>query len=286
MRRSTTDTGMALLTTMMVMLLLSSLLVGFGVMVVSDNQLSAGDLGRTEAFYAAQAGLEKLTSDLGALFVATPNPTGNDIRALLASPPLLPNIDYEKPDGTPGYEILFPSTAGDPGAGDPITVELTVASGPFAGLVGQITPYTLTVTARRSEGAEASLERLIQTVSMPIFEFGIFATQDISVFPDQAFTVGGMVHTNFNLDGGVQNLMRLLEDWSGDTLYYRGSLAPLWASRQARGSFKCCTNVFVPPTTLAFEHDTDFLDMSLVPPGTPRISDVNITGFRQILQTR
>jgi hypothetical protein len=90
----------------------------------------------------------------------------------------------------------------------------------------------------------------------------------------------------FGTDGGVQNLMRLLEDWSGDTLYYRGSLAPLWASRQARGSFKCCTNVFVPPTTLAFEHDTDFLDMSLVPPGTPRISDVNITGFRQILQTR
>lgn len=199
MRRSTTEAGMALLTTMMVMLLLSSLLIGFGVMVVSDNQLSAGDLGRTEAFYAAQAGLEKLTSDLGALFVATPNPTGNDVRALLASPPLLPNIDYEKPDGTPGYEILFPSTSGDPDAGDPITAELTVASGPFAGLVGHVTPYTLTVTARRNDGAEASLERLIQTVSMPIFEFGIFATQDVSVFPDQAFTVDGMVHTNFNL---------------------------------------------------------------------------------------
>ena len=94
----------------------------------------------------------------------------------------------------------------------------------------------------------------------------------------------GGTPTDFGTDGGVQNLMRLLEDWTGDTLYYRGSLAPLWFSRQARGSYKCCTNnVFVPPTTLVFEHDADFLSMTKQPPGTPYISDINITGFRQIL---
>ena len=193
--RLRSDTGIALLTTMMVMLLLSSLLIGFGVMVASDSQLSAGDLGRTEAFYAGQAGLEKLTSDLGALFVTTPNPTGAQVNALAASPPVLPNIEFVNPDGSSGYEIAFPPTGG----GDPDTQVLTVASGPFAGLVGQVTPYTLTVTARRGEGAEAKLERQIQTVSMPIFEFGVFSTQDISLFPDQAFTVNGRVHTNFNL---------------------------------------------------------------------------------------
>ena len=97
-------------------------------MVASDNQLAAGDLGRTEAFYAGQAGLEKLTSDLGALFVTTPTPTGDQVRALLASPPLLPNTEFVKPDGSAGYEITFPSTTGDPATGDPITTELTVAS--------------------------------------------------------------------------------------------------------------------------------------------------------------
>ena len=96
----------------------------------------------------------------------------------------------------------------------------------------------------------------------------------------------GGTPTDFGTDGGVQNLMRLLEDWTGDTLYYRGSLAPLWVSRQARGSYKCCLNVFKQPTTLAFEHDTDFLDMTKQPPGTPYISDVNITGFRQILRAQ
>ena len=179
---------------MMVMLLLSSLLIGFGVMVASDSQLSAGDLGRAEAFYAGQAGLEKLTSDLGALFVVTPNPTGNQVNALLADPPLLPNTEFVKSDGSSGYEIAFPSTGGDPS-----TTELQVASGPFAGLVGLVTPYTLTVTVRKDEGTEASLERLIQTVRMPIFEFGVFSTQNISFFPAQAFTVNGMVHTNENL---------------------------------------------------------------------------------------
>ena len=91
----------------------------------------------------------------------------------------------------------------------------------------------------------------------------------------------GGTPTHFGTDGGVQNLMRLLEDWTGDTLFYRGSLAPLWISRQARGSYKCCANVFQPPTTL--EHDADFLDMALQPPSTPHVTDVNITGFRQIL---
>ena len=186
-----------MVTTMLVMLLLSSLLVGFSVMVASDSRLSAGDLGRTEAFYAGLAGLEKLTSDLGSLFATTPNPTGNQVRALLSSPPLLPNTEFVKPDGNAGYEIAFPSTTGDPATGDPISIELTVASGPLDGLIGQVTPYTLTATVRKGEGAEASLERLIQTVSMPIFEFGVFSTQDISFFPDQAFTVSGRVHTNF-----------------------------------------------------------------------------------------
>lgn len=96
----------------------------------------------------------------------------------------------------------------------------------------------------------------------------------------------GGTPTDFGTDGGVQNLLRLLEDWTGDTLYYRGSLAPLWVSRQGRGSYKCCTNVFRPPTTLAFEHDADFLALATQPPGTPTLSDVNITGFRQILTTQ
>ena len=96
----------------------------------------------------------------------------------------------------------------------------------------------------------------------------------------------GVAQTDFGTDGGVHNLLRLLENWAGQTLSYRGSLAPLWISRQVRGSYKCCTNVFQPPGTLVFDHDPDFLDMTKQPPATPYISDVNLTGFRQILRAQ
>jgi len=189
------ERGIALLTTMMVMLLLSSLLIGFTVMVASDSQLAAGDLGRTEAFYGAQAGLEQLTSELALLFVTTPDPTAAQVNALEAMPPLIPNTTFEKPDGSSGYEIAFPVT----GDGDPATEEHTVVSGPFEGLVGRVTPYTLTVTAKRGEGAESSVERTVQTVRMPIFQFGVFANRDISLFTAQSFTMGGFIHTNTHL---------------------------------------------------------------------------------------
>lgn len=86
-RRRRSERGIALMTTMLVTLLLSSLLIGFAVMVGSDNQLSTMAVGNTDAFYLAQAGLEKLTSDLGMLFVADTAPSGDEVRALGDAPP-------------------------------------------------------------------------------------------------------------------------------------------------------------------------------------------------------
>ena len=77
--------------------------------------------------------------------------------------------------------------------------------------------------------------------------------------------------------------MRFLESWSNDDIYYRGSLAVLFASRQGRGTFKCCNNVYGAPRR-NFEHDTDFLDFSLLPPHTPYLTDVNITGFTNVIR--
>ena len=83
-------------------------------------------------------------------------------------------------------------------------------------------------------------------------------------------------------DGGIPNFLRFLEWWVGHDLYYRGSLAVLFTSRQGRGTFKCCTNVYSAPTR-NFEHDADFLDLSLMPPRTPYLIDVNITGFINVI---
>jgi hypothetical protein len=91
-------------------------------------------------------------------------------------------------------------------------------------------------------------------------------------------------YQDFGTDGGAHNFLRLLEGWNnGSTLNYRGSIVSFFTSRQAVGSYKCCTNVYAAPTR-GFNFDADFLTPSLLPPGTPMFRDVNTLTFRQLLR--
>jgi len=88
------------------------------------------------------------------------------------------------------------------------------------------------------------------------------------------------------LGGGVHNFMRLLENWSGVSLNYCGSLISLYYSHQATGSRKYGGSVGVtyvaPDRNWVF--DATFLNATQVPPGTPYFQYVNMTGFRQTLR--
>jgi hypothetical protein len=88
--------------------------------------------------------------------------------------------------------------------------------------------------------------------------------------------------TDTGSDGGVHNYLRYLEDWGGQTLNYRGSMASLFYDRQAVGYFKCCNTVYGPPTR-QYAFDTNFLTPALLPPRTPMFRDVNTTGYTQLL---
>ena len=88
---------------------------------------------------------------------------------------------------------------------------------------------------------------------------------------------------DFGTDGGAHNFLRYLESWSGDTLNYRGSIVSFFFSRQATGTYKCCTTVYGPPTR-GYTFDTDFLVPALLPPGTPMFRDINTLTFRQLLR--
>lgn len=194
---SKSERGIALISALLIMLLMSSLLAGFAAMVMSDSRLRNADQGRSRAFYAAHAGLEQLTSDIGTLFSTNFAPTNADINALMTTPPPLANVTWLQPDGTPGYQITFEDL--DPVDGMPDNDIRTVISGPYQGFVGLITPYTLTATARLSDGSEASLTRQLQTVSIPVFQFGMFSETALSFFAGPDFNFGGRVHTNSDL---------------------------------------------------------------------------------------
>ena len=61
------ESGMALMSTLMVMMLMSALLIGFYAVIAADQQASGVNRDQTQAYAAAHAGLEKLTADLGAM---------------------------------------------------------------------------------------------------------------------------------------------------------------------------------------------------------------------------
>jgi hypothetical protein len=198
MKASTTpsrnQSGIALLTTVLLLLLMSSMLVGFIVLINSSQKLNGANNDYGRAFYGAEAGLEKLTADLGTLFDANYAPTGTQIQALVTTPPSLTGINYLKGDGTSGYSIDYPNSPGNPTA----TVS-TIKSGPYQGMSALATPYTLKVTARTPNGAEVKLQRTTQTVGIPMFQFGIFSDPDLSFHAGPNFNFGGRVHTNGNL---------------------------------------------------------------------------------------
>jgi len=108
--RTSSERGIAMVATLLVMLLVSALMVGFTAVVMSDQRFRGLDRDHTAAFYAAHAGLEKLTTDLGNLFFVTVAPTAAQLNGLqtVANQPAIQGITFVQPDGTSGYTLNEP----------------------------------------------------------------------------------------------------------------------------------------------------------------------------------
>jgi len=192
------EKGMALATSILVLLLISTMIVGMSWMVMTDQKLGGNNQDRQLAFYGAEGGMEALTAGIENLFDQNPAVTCAQITGpggVTSAPPTdMPNVQYLNPDGTPGYNAIFNCVAGSPA-----NAFSTITTGSYAGLYAQTTPYTLQVTARTSGGSEVKLQREIQTVAIPIFQFGMFCQTDCDFFAGPVFNFGGRLHTNGNL---------------------------------------------------------------------------------------
>lgn len=82
-----------------------------------------------------------------------------------------------------------------------------------------------------------------------------------------------------NYNGGLENLPRFLENWSGVTFGWRGSAIDVWYSRQATGAWSYGSYYEAPYRDWAF--DPDLLDPAKLPPGTPLVNIVQRTSWRQ-----
>ncbi|MHB8486023.1 MAG: hypothetical protein ACYDCM_09880 [Candidatus Acidiferrales bacterium] len=241
--KNKTESGMALATTLIVLFLVVALVVGFSWMVLVDQKLGGINGQQQYAFYGAEAGLEKLTANLGFLFSRNPAPSGAQVNAIAtaATTPVIPGIQFVKPDGTLGYDISFPTDA----AGNPLAQNHVIVSGPYQGLTGLLTPFTLTATARNiASGAEVRLQRNVQTVAIPVFQFGMFSETDLSYFPGPNFNFGGRVHTNGNLF-----LASGANTWFQDKITAAGQVIRTNLSNGWPTSSGYTGNVFIPTTS-------------------------------------
>ncbi len=101
---------------------------------------------------------------------------------------------------------------------------------------------------------------------------------------NRPFFQPGFGAADYGTDGGVHNFIRYLENWGGVTSHYRGSLVSMFYARYANGIYGN-PQVYSPPTR-DYSFDTDFLNPTNLPPGTPRLQDINNLSFHQDLSPR
>ena len=97
------------------------------------------------------------------------------------------------------------------------------------------------------------------------------AANDTTV--NAAFLSGIVETVTGSYSGGVENFPRFLEDWSGDTLTYNGSMVVMFPSQYATGLWLgtgSTIGIYSPPIR-NWAFDQNFRDLSKLPPGTPSV---------------
>jgi hypothetical protein len=192
------EKGVALITALMILLLVSAIVAGMCWMVMTDQRLGGNNQSRELAFYGAEAGMEKMTTDVANQFASSGSLTAANVSTITATPPTtLAGIQYLNAAGASTYNLTFVPDA----FGNPQTNNATILPpSPYAGMQGLITPFTLNVAAQNTlTGAEVKLTRQVQVVAIPVFQFGIYSDSDLSFFNGPSFSFGGRTHTNGNL---------------------------------------------------------------------------------------
>ena len=224
MRKKHQDSrGFTLIAALLLTVLLSGMAVGLLYLVSNEVRMGGNDLEGNMAYYAAEAQIENLTSQLSQLYQTSQSPTQASINALWTNTAnwanVVPgsniaNVSYNSPAGVP--QIAWPAfqTNGTPcpNAPNPCGSWDIVGAGSDQGMVATLIPFTLTVTATRqagtgqnstdtaaATGSAATLTRTVEVALLPAFEFGIFCDGDCDYFAGPNFNFGGRVHTNGSL---------------------------------------------------------------------------------------
>ena len=89
------EKGVALITSLLVLILISAIIVGMSWMVMTDKRLGGNNQSRELAFYGAEAGMEKITTDVANTYSTAGALTAANIATITAAPPTaIPGITH------------------------------------------------------------------------------------------------------------------------------------------------------------------------------------------------
>lgn len=200
-RRWNNESGAALALAIIVVAILA--VVGLTALAFSSTEArtAGSDLQRTQTFYAASAGLEKMTNDFSNLFRRKMNPLPSDLLAIASTPPstlLTEGFSFTQlltEDADKLQELRAVQ-----GLPNTVYPRVNIPDGPYAGLYASIIPYKMTSTAtREATRTEVKLEREFNNYLVPLFQFGMFSNEDIEIHPGPLMTFNGRIHSNKNV---------------------------------------------------------------------------------------
>jgi hypothetical protein len=131
-------------------------------------------------------------------------------------------------------------------------------------------------TANTSQTLPASLVADAITLLSPNWSdanssAGLSARVASNTTVNAAFLAGIVPTVEGSNSGGVENFPRFLEDWSGSTFTYNGSMVVMFESSYATGPWRgtgSTIGIYNPPNR-NWAFDTNFRNPSKIPPGTP-----------------
>ncbi len=195
------ERGIALLTALILLLLMTGLAAGLTYMVMGQKNLTGGDIQANTTYYNTEAGIENMTVQLANLYQRQQSPNTATIQALGNTPPVIPGVTWKE------YAFNVPTDAN----GNPISYNGVVPqdSSGLGGLAAAIIPISLQATAQLNDGSTGStgtklptqvrMLRKVEVALIPVFQFGVFSDMDLAYHAGPDFHFDGLVHTNGNL---------------------------------------------------------------------------------------
>lgn len=167
----------------------------------TEARIASSDLQRTQTFYAASTGLEKMTNDFSNLFLRKMNPTDQDLIDIENAHPqemydegfsFEQNLEIDQPRLTQLQTIQsLPSN---------VYPRVNISEGPYAGLYANIVPYKMSsIATMENSSVQVKLEREFNNYLVPLFQFGIYSNGDLEFHPGPLMTFNGRVHSNQNI---------------------------------------------------------------------------------------